>query len=46
MQLKQYIDGDTVMIYRGSLHGYSAKSFHDKVDNQGPTLCIVKSDSQ
>ncbi len=32
------------LIYRASEHDYTAKSFHDYCDNQGPTLIMIKSD--
>ena len=31
-----------IMLYRGSRDGYSAKQFHDKCDEKGPTLTLVK----
>ncbi len=31
------------LIYRASEHGYTAKSFHQYCDDQGPTLVIIKS---
>ena len=31
------------LLYRASEHGYSAKSFHECCDDQGPTLVIIKS---
>lgn len=32
-----------IMLYRGSRDGYSAKQFHEKCDEKGPTLTLVKS---
>ena len=31
------------LLYRGSEHGYTAKSFHEYCDDKGPTLVIIKS---
>jgi len=31
-----------IMLYRGSRDGFSAKEFHDKCDEKGPTLTLVK----
>ncbi|XP_063712190.1 uncharacterized protein LOC134840354 [Symsagittifera roscoffensis] len=31
------------LLYRGSQQGFSAKSFHAKCDNRGPTLVVVRS---
>lgn len=31
------------LLYRGSRDGYTAKAFHQKCDNQGPTLVLVES---
>ena len=31
------------LLYRASEHDYTAKSFHECCDNQGPTLIIIKS---
>ena len=31
------------LIYKGSRDGFSPKSFHSKCDNQGATLCILRS---
>lgn len=38
------IDGETYLIYRGSRDGYTSKAFHDKCDNQGPTISIIRND--
>ena len=32
------------LIYRGTRDGSDSNAFHDKCDNQGPTLCLVKND--
>lgn len=32
------------LIYRGSRDSFSAKIFHKKCDNKGPTLSIIKSE--
>ena len=34
------------LIYRGTRDGSTAKSFHNKCDNQGPTLCLYKNDKE
>ena len=34
---------DVVLLYRASLHGFSAASFHRRCDRKGPTLTIIKS---
>jgi len=31
-----------IMLYRGSRDGFSAKQFHEKCDEKGPTLTLVK----
>ena len=31
-------------MYRGSENGFAAEVFHNKCDNMGPTLIIVKSE--
>jgi len=31
------------LLYRGSRDGFAAKKFHEKCDNEGPTICIVLS---
>lgn len=31
------------LLYRGSRDGFGAKNFHQKCDNQGPTLVVIKS---
>ena len=33
-----------ILLYRGSRDGFSAKTFHDKCNNKGETLTIIKSD--
>ena len=44
-KLKEWLGSDNNMKlrYRASEHGYSAKSFHEYCDNQGPTLIVIKS---
>ena len=32
------------LLYRGSRDGTTSKIFHDKCDNQGPTICLYKND--
>ena len=32
------------LLYKGSVHGFSAEEFHKKCDNMGPTISIIKSD--
>ena len=34
------------LIYKGSVNGFKAEAFHKYVDNQGPTLSIIKSERQ
>uniref|UniRef100_A0A6U3TM16 TLDc domain-containing protein n=1 Tax=Ditylum brightwellii TaxID=49249 RepID=A0A6U3TM16_9STRA len=34
---------DKYLLYRASRDGWKASDFHDKCDNQGPTLTIIKS---
>ncbi|XP_078063595.1 interferon-induced protein 44-like isoform X2 [Mustelus asterias] len=34
------------LLYKASVHGFSAKAFHDKCDGQGPTLTVGYKDSQ
>eukprot|EP00347_Sterkiella_histriomuscorum_P018566 403345029 len=34
------------LIYRGTRDGFKAKSFHQKCDNQGPTLSLIKSEHE
>ncbi len=36
----------TDILYRGSDHGFTASAIHNKCDNRGPTLAIVKSDNE
>ena len=33
-----------VLLYRGTRDGTESKIFHDKCDNQGPTICLYKND--
>ena len=35
-------DLSLTLLYRGSRDGFSAKSFHDKCDNKGATITIIK----
>ena len=35
---------DMELLYRGTRDGSGAKTFHDKCDNQGPTICLFKND--
>ena len=30
------------LLYRASRDGYRAYDFHERCDNQGPTLCVIK----
>ena len=30
------------ILYRGSEDGFGAKDFHDRCDDKGKTLCIIK----
>ena len=32
------------LIYRGTRDGSTSKAFHNKCDNQGPTICLYKND--
>ena len=32
------------LLYRGSRDGSTGKSFHEKCDNKGPTLCLYRTD--
>ena len=32
----------TYLLYRGSDHRWKAKDFHDRCDNQGPTISLFK----
>ena len=31
------------LMFRGSKHGFEAKTFHSRVDNQGPHVILIKS---
>ena len=44
-KLKEWLENDYKMklLYRASEHDYTAKSFHECCDNQGPTLIVIKS---
>ena len=35
-------DKNVTLLYRGSEHGFSAKSFHERCDNKGATLTVLK----
>ena len=32
------------LLYRGTRDGSDSNIFHDKCDNQGPTICLIKND--
>ncbi len=32
------------LIYRASRDGFKGNDFHDRCDNKGPTLCLIKSE--
>jgi hypothetical protein len=32
----------TSLRYRGSEHGWTPKDFHDRCDNNGPTICLFQ----
>ncbi|NP_001122156.1 interferon induced protein 44f1 [Danio rerio] len=34
-------DVDLTLLYKASVHGYKASAFHQKCDNQGPTLLVA-----
>ena len=36
------INGQWILCWRASLHGWAAATFHSLCDNQGPTVTIVK----
>ncbi|CDW89072.1 UNKNOWN [Stylonychia lemnae] len=38
------ITGETNLIYKASRDGYTASSFHQKCDNQGPTISFILSE--
>ena len=40
-QLPQY--GVSALLYRATIHGWSSSTYHNLVDNQGPTLSLIKS---
>ncbi len=40
--LKLFITGQTTLMYRASLHGYSANDFHSRSDNKGATISLLK----
>ncbi len=31
---------EITLLYRGSVHGWTAKDFHDNCDNKGPTISL------
>ena len=31
------------LLYRGSINGFKVKDFHDRCDDKGPTLTVLKS---
>jgi TLD len=33
---------ETELLYSGSLHGFTAKDFHSRADNKGPTISLFK----
>ena len=33
-----------VLIYKASCDGFKANDFHNRCDNQGPTICLIKSE--
>ena len=35
-------NGQWILCWRASLHGWAAKTFHSLCDNKGPTVTIVK----
>lgn len=34
----------TTLLFRGSIHGFSSRSFHEKCNNKGPNLVIISSE--
>ena len=44
-KLREWLGNDYKwkLLYRASEHDYTAKSFHECCDNQGPTLIVIKS---
>ena len=36
---------EVTLLYRASRDGFSPETFHDKCDNQGPTLTVAESDT-
>ena len=37
------VNGESTLLFRGSQDGFRAKLFHNKCDNKGPTLTIIRS---
>ena len=40
-----YLNNETIklkLIYKSSKHGYTAKDFHTKCDNKGPTVTVIR----
>ena len=33
---------DLVLLYRGTSHGWTADNIHNRIDNAGPTVTLVK----
>lgn len=45
-QLLQMFPSQTLslsLLYKSSLHGFSAREFHSRCDQQGPTVAVVRS---
>jgi hypothetical protein len=40
---RSFKDMDFNLLYQASTHGFQASTFHQRCDNQGPTLVLVKS---
>jgi TLD len=36
---------ETMLIYKGSQHGFRVKDFHDRADKRGPTITLFKMDT-
>lgn len=34
------------LLYRASEHGFTYSAFHDKCDNKGPTISLIKSEHE
>jgi hypothetical protein len=37
---------ETVLLYKGSLHGFNSKDFHSRADKRGPTISLFKLDNR